>query len=52
MDTFEELCVKLMIKSDIEDIIDLLQLTPEDLVRRFEDRLEENIVEVREVLND
>ena len=38
MDTFEELCVKLMVKSDIEDIIDLLQLTPEDLVRRFEDR--------------
>ena len=52
MDTFEELCVKLMVQSDIEDIIDLLQLTPEDLVRRFEDRLEENIVEIREFLND
>jgi hypothetical protein len=52
MDTFEELCVKLMVKSDIEDIIDLLQLTPEDLVSRFEDRLEENIVEIREFLND
>ena len=52
MDTFEELCVKLMVKSDIEDIIDLLQLTPEDLVMRFEDRLEENIVEIREFLND
>jgi hypothetical protein len=52
MDTFEELCVKLMVKSDIEDIIDLLQLTPEDLVRRFEDRLEENIVAIREFLHE
>lgn len=52
MDTFEELCVKLMVQSDIEDILDLLKLTPEDLVGRFEDRIEENILEIREFLNE
>jgi len=52
MDTFDELCVKLMAHSDIEDIIDLLKLTPEDLVLRFEDRIEENITEIKEFLND
>jgi hypothetical protein len=52
MDTFDELCVKLMVHSEIEDVIDLLQITTEDLVSRFEDRLEENIDKIEEFLDE
>jgi hypothetical protein len=52
MDTFEELCVKLVVHSEIEDVIDLLQLTIEDLTGRFEDRIEENREAIEEFLDE
>jgi hypothetical protein len=52
MDTFEELCVKLVVHSEIEDIIELLDITPEDLVVRFEDRIEENVDKIEEFLDE
>jgi hypothetical protein len=52
MDTFEELCVKLVVHSEIEDILELLEITPEDLVVRFEDRIEENVDKIEEFLDE
>jgi hypothetical protein len=52
MDTFEELCVKLVVHSEIEDILELLEITPEDLVVRFEDRIEENMEAIEEFLDE
>jgi hypothetical protein len=52
MDTFEELCVKLVANADMMEVIELLHLTTEDLVERFEDRIEENLEEIREYMDE
>jgi hypothetical protein len=52
MNTFEEMCVKLVVHSEIEDVIDLLQLATEDILGRFEDRVEENRDKIEEFLDE
>jgi len=51
-DTFGELCVKLVVHSEIEDVIDLLDLKITDILDRFEDKVEENIERIEEFLDE
>ena len=52
MDTFDELCVKLIGKADVEDLLELLQITPEELLEKFECRVEERREELEEFLDE
>jgi len=52
MDTFEELCVKLLAKADVEDLIELLHIEPEALLEKFSDSVEEHRDELEEFLDE
>ena len=52
MDTFKELCDRIVVHSEIEDVIDLLDLKVEDILDRFEDKVEENIERIEEFLDE
>lgn len=52
MCTFKETCGKLMVHSEIEDVIDLLKITTEDILDRFEDRVEEHRDQIEEFLDE
>jgi hypothetical protein len=52
MDTFDELCVKLLAKADVEDILELLQVTPEELLDRFDFRVAERMEELEAFIDD
>jgi hypothetical protein len=52
MDTFKELCDRIVVHTEIEDIIALLNLSTEDILGRFEDRIEENIDDIREFVDE
>ena len=40
--TFDEICAKLKDESDM-DLIDMLYITPEDIVDRFKDKIEDRL---------
>ena len=52
MDTFEELCDRLLVHTDTLELLELLCVTPEDLIERFEDRIELHMDKLEEYLND
>ena len=49
MTTFEELCEKLCMEEEC-GLLDLLELTSEDVVERFKDRIEEREDEIRKAI--
>ena len=52
MDTFEELCDRLLLHTDTLELLELLGVTPEDLIERFDDRVEQYQDKLEEYLND
>ena len=52
MDTFEELCDRLLVHTDTLELLELLCVTPEDLIERFEDRIELHRDKLEEYLDD
>ena len=52
MDTYEELCDRLLVHTDTLELIELLGVTPEELLERFEDKVELNRDEIEEYLDE
>jgi len=52
MDTYEEMCVKLVLKVDMIELLELLNITVTDIVERYEDRIEINREDIEEYLNE
>ncbi len=52
MDTFKEICDKLVAHADVIDLLELLNITASDIVARFEEEIELNIDDVEEFLDD
>lgn len=52
MDTYEELCARIVHKIDTLELIELLEVSSEDLLARFEDRLELNRMDIEEYLDE
>lgn len=50
MDTYEELRVKLLVHADIIDVLELLNITLDDLIERFDDRVMMNRDDIEEFL--
>ncbi len=51
MDTYEEMCVKLVLKVDMIELLELLNITVEDILERYEDRIEINRTDIEEYLD-
>ena len=52
MDTFDELCDILLVKVDMTELLELLNITTSDIVNRFDDLVIINQDEIREFLDD
>ena len=52
MDTFDELCGTILVKVEITDLLELLGITTEDLLSRFDDRVMMEQDEIRKFLDD
>jgi len=52
MDTYEELCVKLIVHCDMLELLELLNITVEDVVERFEDRIDISREYIEEYLDE
>lgn len=52
VDTYEELCGTILGKIDILEVIELLMISAEDLLERFEDRVMMNQSEIEEYLDE
>ena len=52
MDTFDETRVKLLRQADAEQLLELLQISNEELLDRFEDRLTLFMHKVEEYLDE
>lgn len=48
--TFDEMIEKMLEHLDIYDIISILQITPEDILDRFEDRVTRYYDDIEEVI--
>jgi len=52
MDTFDEIRGKILHKLDIIELVEMFGITAEDILDRFEDRLELFEIALQEYLND
>lgn len=52
MDTFKEICDKLVVHADVLDLLELLNITSADIVAKFEEEIELNIDDVEEYLDE
>lgn len=50
--TLDEICDILLVQYDVELLIELLQITPEELLERFEDKLTEHYDKLNEELGE
>ncbi len=52
MDTFEEMCDRIVSKVDMIELLELLDITVPDILERFEDRVMINQDKLEGFLND
>ena len=52
MDTFDEMCDRIVTNVDMIELLELLDITVKDIVERFEDRVMTNQDDIQEFLND
>ena len=52
MYTYDELCVRIIEQVDMIELLELLNITTEDIVERYEDRILANQDDIQEFLND
>ena len=50
--TFKELCEKLLVRYDAEDLIDLLEISSTELLDRFEDKIELHILKIEGAIDE
>jgi hypothetical protein len=52
MDTFDELCDTILLKVDMLELIELLNISTKDIIRQFEDEIMMNRDEIEEYLDE
>ena len=52
MDTFDEICDRILLKVDMLELIELLNISTKDIIRQFEDEIMMNRDEIEEYLDE
>lgn len=52
MDTFDELCGRILAQADAEELLELLDISSEELLQRFEDRVMIRQEQIEEYLDE
>lgn len=52
MDTYDEMCVTILVRMDVEDLVELLGITVEEVLDRFDDKVMLKQDEIEEFLHE
>lgn len=50
--TFEDLCEKILVRYDADDLIEVLQISAKELLERFEDKIEIHVEKLVEAVDE